>query len=60
MYSATLYDSLLTYAMAAKKINDDYYSENIAQDLAVKEAGAKKLIKNGTKMAQVDWGYNYI
>ena len=53
MYSATLYDSLLTYAMAAKKIKDDYYLENDSQDLAVKEAAAKKLIKNGTNMAQV-------
>ncbi|XP_063684915.1 atrial natriuretic peptide receptor 2-like isoform X5 [Bolinopsis microptera] len=53
VYSATLYDSLLTYAMAAKKIKDDYYLENDSQELAVKEAGAKKLIKNGTNMAQV-------
>ena len=53
VYSATLYDALLTYAMAAKKIKDDYYLENGSQELAVREANVKTLIKNGTRMAKV-------
>ncbi|KAL5267604.1 hypothetical protein ACHWQZ_G004597 [Mnemiopsis leidyi] len=53
VYSATLYDALLTYAMAAKKIKDEYYSENGSQELAVREANVKALIKNGTRMAKV-------
>lgn len=57
VYSATLYDALLTYAMAAKKIKDEYYSENGSQELAVREANVKALIKNGTRMAKVCYFY---
>ena len=53
VYSATLYDSLLTYAMAAKKIKDDYYLAHSTDSDADKISAVTELVKNGTQLANV-------
>eukprot|EP00116_Pleurobrachia_bachei_P001792 sb/3462054/ len=53
VYSATLFDSLLTYAYAAKSIIDSYEPTNSSETTDEKETNIYTKIKNGTLVAEV-------